>query len=115
MDAVHWRMYRGIATLSELATESALALEKCLQLPDNSSEIRKVLDRLIYKAIAEAREVLPHALTYAEAVFQGVQYPAAVDATSPSQHGMPSFQRSSVCRALQSTGEETPSGSGLSM
>jgi hypothetical protein len=93
-------MYRGLSTLSELVAETALALEKCLQLPDNSSEIRRVLDRLIYKAIAEAREVLPHALTYAEAVFEGAQYPAPSDATATPQRGTLSSHLTMHCSLL---------------
>jgi hypothetical protein len=82
-------VYRGISTLTTLVTEAALAVEKALLVQDNSSELRRVLDELLYTAIAEARDLQPHLLTYAEDVFEGVRYPAPTDA-APTQHGAPS-------------------------
>jgi hypothetical protein len=91
MNAIEWRMYRGISTLTTLITEAALAVEKALLVKDNTSELERILDDLLYKGIAEARDLRPHLLTYAEAVFEGVQHPAPVDAApGPDQHGAPS-------------------------
>jgi hypothetical protein len=85
-----WRLYRGVATLSKILAQSILALETALQAPDSNGAVRTVLDGLLYKALAEARTVLPHLLTYSAAVFDGVQHAAPVDPShgaNVSQHG----------------------------
>jgi hypothetical protein len=69
-------MYRGAASLSARLTEAAFGLETALQAADSSSEVRKVLDKL-YAGIAVARDLRPHLLTYAEAIFKGAACPAS--------------------------------------
>jgi hypothetical protein len=88
MDASHWGLYRGTATLSAIVTESVLALENAVTQPDCSSKVRRVLDELLYKAVAEARAVLPHAISFAQAVFDGKEKSAgAADGPPASQQG----------------------------
>jgi hypothetical protein len=93
MEAIHWRVYRGAMTLSARLTEAVLGLETALLAADSSSELRKVLDKL-YDGIADARDLRPHILTYAAAVFEGAEYPAPCpegSAVLATQHGALSF------------------------
>jgi hypothetical protein len=110
MDANHWRMYLGVATLSDIITESVLTLETLIDrdgpdVSNSSIEVRRILDSLLYKGIAEAWRLLPHAVTYAEAVFEGTQYCAPIDPT-PSQHGAQSASASVQGRPASATSTE---------
>jgi hypothetical protein len=95
MDANHWRLYRGCSTLSNILTRSVHALEEALQAPDSKTQVREVLDSLLYVGIAVARKLVPHLENYAEGVADGTLYPAPGHA---SQRGAPALAVCPVSR-----------------
>jgi hypothetical protein len=97
MDAAsQWRVYQGVGLFAQVVTQAVLSLERCVHdgednVPNRDHVIKSVIEQL-YGGVSEARQLLPHMLQYADAMFEGSDRPSG-DQTSnrhgatPSQYG----------------------------